>query len=272
MTGRLYKGDPLTPSEREELEEDLISFCDRELDLLGDIRGLDVLYAGGSSLLWIEGLSQRIGENGTLTAIDMDTERVHEMQASLGEAELAAPVHLLVGDIFAIPFVSGIFDLVYSSGLFHELDVKGRKAEDALAALRAVARPGGRVVTADFVDSEPAVQLEDEELEAALRYESYGSEVYGIGPPQRLIALHETLFMDVRWQVQPPRSIRHLEKLVLAEDEPTELSSLPPATARRLRVRRDALQGRILHEGYTAPASLHVEGHLMYVYRAPRKG
>ena len=127
----------MTPREREELEEDLISFCDRELDLLGDIRGLDVLYAGGSSLLWIEGLSQRIGENGTLTAIDMDTERVAETQASLGEAELASPVHLLVGDIFAIPFGSGTFDLVYSSGLFHELDVKGRKAEDALAALRA---------------------------------------------------------------------------------------------------------------------------------------
>lgn len=262
----------MTPRERQELEEDLISFCDRELDLLGDIRGLDVLYAGGSSLLWIEGLSQRIGENGTLTAIDMDTERVAGMQASLGEAELASPVHLLVGDIFAIPFGSGTFDLVYSSGLFHELDVKGRKAEDALAALRAVARPGGRVVTADFVDSEPAVQLEDEELEAALRYESYGSEVYGIGPPQRLIALHETLFVDVRWQVQTPRSIRHLGKLVLAEDEPTELSSLPPATARRLRVRRDALQGRILHEGYTAPTTLCVEGHVKYVYRTSRKG
>lgn len=262
----------MTPRERQELEEDLISFCDRELDLLGDIRGLDVLYAGGSSLLWIEGLSQRIGENGTLTAIDLDTERVAEMQASLGEAELASPVHLLVGDIFAIPFGSGTFDLVYSSGLFHELDVKGRKAEDALAALRAVARPGGRVVTADFVDSEPAVQLEDEELEAALRYESYGSEVYGIGPPQRLIALHENLFMDLQWRVSPPRSIRHLGKLVLAEDEPTELSSLPPATARRLRVRRDALQGRILHEGYTAPTTLCVEGHVKYVYRTSRKG
>ena len=86
-----YKQDPLTPGEREELEDDLIAFCDRELDLLGDIRGLDVLYAGGSSPLWIEGLSQRIGENGTLTAIDMDAERVEETQDSLGEAGLAAP-------------------------------------------------------------------------------------------------------------------------------------------------------------------------------------
>ncbi|HLL57708.1 MAG TPA: hypothetical protein VK359_07270 [Rubrobacteraceae bacterium] len=68
MPHGLYKWDPLTSEERDEYENDLISFCDRELDLLGDIEGLDVLYAGGSSLLWIEGLSQRIGEKGSLNA------------------------------------------------------------------------------------------------------------------------------------------------------------------------------------------------------------
>ena len=72
MTQGLYKQDPLTPGEREELEDDLIAFCDRELDLLGDIKNLDVLYAGGSSPLWIEGLSQRIGAGGSVTAIDID--------------------------------------------------------------------------------------------------------------------------------------------------------------------------------------------------------
>jgi hypothetical protein len=46
----------------------------------------------------------------------------------------------------------------------------------------------------------------------------------------------------------------------LAEDEPTELSLLPQATARRLRESRDAMRGRILSEGYTRPATLYVEG------------
>src|SRR5919107_288842 len=36
MTERLYKQDPLSPREREQLEDDLIAFCDRELDLLGN--------------------------------------------------------------------------------------------------------------------------------------------------------------------------------------------------------------------------------------------
>ena len=219
-----------------------------------------MLYAGGSSPLWIEGLSQRLGENGTLTAIDLDTERVDETQASLGEAELAAPVRLLAGDIFAVPFAPGIFDLVYSSGLFHELDVEERSVADALSALGSVARSGGRVVTADFVDAEPALQLQDEELEAELRRLAHGSEVYGIGPAERLIALHRQLFRDVRWRYTPPQEIRHLWKLVLAEDEPAALSSLPPEAAELLRERRRALRRRISNEGYTRPATLYVEG------------
>ena len=260
MTERLYKQDPLTPGEREELEDDLIAFCDRELDLLGDIRDLNVLYAGGSSPLWIEGLSQRIGENGNLVAIDLDAERVDETQVSLDGAELAAPVRLLAGDIFAMPFGPGSFDLAYSSGLFHELDVKERGPTDALLALRSVARSEGRVVTADFVDSEPAVQLEDEALAAELRREAYGSEVYGIGPPERLVMVHDKILSDVRWRLEAPMGIRHLWKLVLNEDEPAAFTSLPPEVARRLRARRSALRNRIVGEGYTRPATLYVEG------------
>ena len=260
MTERLYKDDPLTPGEREELESDLIAFCDRELGLLGDIGGLDVLYAGGSSPLWIEGLSQRVGEDGSVTAIDLDVERVVEARVSLGEAELTSEVHLLAGDVFEIPFGPGTFDLVYSSGLFHELDVTEKSGQEALADLRDVARPGGRVATSDFVGSEPAAQLEDEELGAELMHEVFGRELYGIGPPDRLIAVHEELLADVRWRVSPPWKIRHLEKLVLSEDEPAELVSLPPATATRFRERREALRTRILREGYTRPATIYVEG------------
>src|SRR5215216_2547378 len=94
MPGKLHKGDPLEPGEREEFEEDLIGLCDRELDLLGDIRGLDVLYAGGSSLLWLEGLSQRIGERGNLIALESDAERVGEARELLEGVDLTSPVCL----------------------------------------------------------------------------------------------------------------------------------------------------------------------------------
>jgi hypothetical protein len=260
MPGGLYKGDPLKPRERAELEVDLISLCDRELDLLGDVNGLDVLYAGGSSVLWIEGLSQRIGEGGSLATLDSDAARLGEARELLGEAGLASPVRLFAGDVFEPPFGSRTFDLVYSAGLFHELDVRERTAEDALAALVAATRPGGRVSTSDFISSAPALQLEDEEIEAELAREASGAELYGIGPPERLVALHEKLLSAVRWLVSPPYVLRHLDRLIVAESEPGELTHLPAGAQKRLRRRREALLQRVRREGYTRPATLYVEG------------
>jgi Methyltransferase domain len=260
MTDGSYRQDPLTPEERDEFEDDLLSFCDRELDLLGDIRGMDVLYAGGSSLLWLEGLSQRTGEEGTVTALDLDRERVEVAREDLEHADLRAPVRLVAGSVFELPFDPKSFHLVYSAGLFHELDVAERSVEEALLALASVARPGGRVATEDFVDAVPAAQLEDESLDADLARLCFGRELFGIGPPGRLIALHEEGLSDVRWRVSGPQEIRHLGKVVLAEEEPTSFATLPPGSAERLRVRREALRGRVRREGYTRPATLYVEG------------
>ena len=260
MTDGLYPYDPLTPEEREEFENDLVSFCDRELDLLKDIRGLDILYAGGSSLLWIEGLSQRVGERGSVTALDVDNKRVETTKRNLENADLPAPVRLVTGDVFRPPFDPGSFDLVYSAGLFHELDVRERDAAEALSALAAVTRPGGRVATGDFVDSLSAAQLEDEKLDADLVLASSGKELFGIGSPQRSVALHEEILSDLRWRISRPFRIRHLDKVVLADDEPAELSSLPPKVAQSWRLHREALRERIRREGYTRPATVYVEG------------
>jgi SAM-dependent methyltransferase len=259
MPGRSYDDDPLNLQEREELEDDLISFSDRELDLLGDLRGLDVLYAGGASPLWLEGLSRRIGEEGSLTALDLDAERLDEARETLGDADLAAPVGFVTGDVFEPPFEPRTFDLVYSAGLLHELDVGERRAKDALAALVSVVRPGGRVATSDFVDSVPAVQLEDELLQAELAREVSGARFYGIGAPERLVALHEQFLTEVRWRVSPPHEVRHLDRLVLAE-VPEGLSLTPADTHERLRERRKAFLNRVRCKGYTRPATLYVEG------------
>ena len=260
MTGRLYKGDPLGSGEREEFEADLIAFCERELDLLGDIRNLEVLYTGGSSLLWLEGLSQRIGEEGSLTALDSDAQRVEEARELREEADLTSPVRLVAGDVFEPPFRPQSFDLVYSAGLFHELDVRERTAEDALIALASMTRPGGRIATSDFVDSVSAVQLEDEELQRELAHETSGSELYGIGPPERLVALHERALADVRWRLSPPYNMRHLDKLVLAEEEPASLTLLPAFAQEQLHGSREIFLERVRREGYTRPATLFIEG------------
>ena len=261
MPPRLYKGDPLSPDEREAFEVDLISFCDRELDLLDDVRGLDILYAGGVSLLWIEGLSQRVGPDGSVTALDTDSERVEASRELLREADLAAPVGIFAGNVFDPPFATGTFDLAYSAGLFHELDVSEKPARDAIASIASVVRTGGRVATSDFVDFVPAVQLEDEKLQRELARETLGAELYGIGLLERLVTLHEALLTDVRWRLSPPHPIQHLDKIVLAEEEPEELRALlSKGTRRRLRERRGALRECIKREGYTRLATLYVTG------------
>jgi len=237
----------------------LISFCECELDLLGDIEGLTVLYAGGSSPLWIEGLSRRIGRDGTLITLEADAARVEEARELLLKAGLAAPVRLTTGNVFQPPFSPGTFDLAYSAGLFHELDILASPAKEALAALASMVRPGGRVATSDFVDSVPAVQLADEELQRELGRETSSAEPYGVGPPDRLITLHEALLAKVRWRISSPSPVRYLDKIVLAE-EPEELRGLPAGTRRRLRERREALRVRIQREGYTRLATLYVEG------------
>ena len=258
----MVNGHPLTPGEREKYETDLISFCDRELDWLGDIQGLDVLYAGGVSLLWIEGLSQRIGENGSLTALEIDGEKVEEAQQKLPDADLRSPVRLITGDVLYPPFGPDSFDLAYSAGLFHELDVRDEPAEKVLEALVYTIRPGGRISTGDFVDTVPSVQVEEERLQADLIEGLFGRRLYGIGAPERLVALHENFLSDVRWSVSGPHHIRHLGKLVLDEGEPAAFQLLPPDAAQAIRVRREGLRERIRHEGYTRAATLYVEGTL----------
>ncbi len=260
MASGSQSGDPLTPEEREELEEDLISFCDRELDLLGDIRGLNVLYAGGSAPLWVEGLSGRIGGSGSLTALDLDEELVRERRGLLDDADLPAQVCLVAGSVFETPFEHNTFDLVYSAGFFHELDVREKPVERALSALVRVTRSGGRLATSDFVDLVPAAQVEEEKLQSDLAHAAFGGELYGIGLPERLVALHEEFLSAVRWRVSPPYPIRHLDRLLLAESEPPELSLVPPETAEGLRERRGALRDLIRREGYTRPATLYIEG------------
>jgi SAM-dependent methyltransferase len=248
-------------AEREEFEWDLVAFCDRALDLLGDISGMRVLYAGGAAPLWLEGLAERIGLTGSLTALEADAEKVDEARRWIADEEPSCPALIVAGSVFSPPFAPGSFDLVYSAGLLHELDVSRDPARNAIHALAATLIPGGRLATEDFVDTHSAVQLEDEALEDELRLTLTGEEAYGIGSAERLISLHQKELERVSWRELPPFGLRHLDRLVLAEEEPHEYTQLTETARASLRERRLALRERVLREGYTRPATLYVEGH-----------
>lgn len=260
MPDGLYREDSLPSGERREFEEDLIAFCDRALDLLGHISGIDVLYAGGAAPLWLEGLAERIGPEGSLTSVEADAERAAQSRRWIEGAELPCPVSVVTGDVLSPPFAVGSFDLVYSAGLLHELDASRGSAESAIRALVATLRPGGRLATDDFVDSLPAVQLEDEALEVALREALHGERPYGVGSPERLLALHADTLESVVWRVLAPFELRHLDTLFLSERDPLGYEKLPEIERESLRGRRRDLRERVRREGYTRPATLYVEG------------
>lgn len=254
--------DLLTPEERDEYETDLIAFSDRELDLLGDIAGRNVLYAGGTSPLWIEGLVERIGENGSLTVLDLDEDGLANAEASFAPDDLPLRPRFVVGDVFDPPLERGTFDLVYSSGLFHELDVSERSVGDALSAMANVLRSGGRFAASDFVDDVDAAHIEDEAIEAEVRRLAAGTDLFEVGCSGRLVEILENGFdgfVSCEHSIHAPFPIRHLGKFFLADPEPAgieKLDALAPHGAERLRHRRERLRERVEAEGYDRPATL----------------
>lgn len=251
--------DPLTSEERNEHESDLIAFCDRELGLLGDIRGRNVLYAGGTSPLWIEGLAERIGGSGSLTVLDKDEDGLSRAEAAFAPDDLPLCPRFVAGDVFDLPFERGTFDLVYSSGLIHELDVSEKSAKEALSAMASVLRFGGRLATSDFVDDVGAVQIEDEAIEAEVEWRVSGAKRCGIGSSERLVEILEDGFVLRGHSLHPPFPIRHFDKIFLAEPEPVVFETLDPHEAEHLRHRRGHLRERARADGYTRPATLFFE-------------
>lgn len=238
----------------------MIAFCDRELDLLGDISGRNVLYAGGTSPLWIEGLAQRIGAAGSLIAVDLDAEGLRAAKTAFSPNDLPMEPDYVAVDVFDLPFARDTFDLVYSSGLLHELDASKREGGvlDALRGMEAVVRPGGVVVAGDFVDDLPSSQVEEERIFAEVSHLTTGAGMFGIGSRGRIERLLESAFVSYGTEGHPPFGIRHLDTLFLAQPVPERLDSLKRADAGRLRLRWQKLRERVEQDGYTRPATVRI--------------
>ncbi|WP_119069375.1 class I SAM-dependent methyltransferase [Rubrobacter indicoceani] len=252
----MNRDDPLSPQERDEYERDLIRFCDRELDLLGDIAGKSVLYAGGTSPLWIEGLAERIGPEGSLSVLDADGDGLSAAQESFAPDDLPLTPEYVAGDVFNLPFPVARFDLAYSSGLLHELDVAEGEIAEALRSLESVVRAGGFVAASDFVSDVPAVQVEEEGIFAEAARLATGSKLFGVGGSDRIEGLLRGPFGRHGLRVCPPFPVRHLDRLFLAQPEPDGFDLLKADDAARLRARWEGLKLRVKAEGYTRPATV----------------
>lgn len=122
-----------------------------ELDLRGDERLLDMGCGRGMVLV------QAAGRLTTGTAVGLDLWRTGDQsgndedtaRANARAAGVADRVELRTGDMTAMPFEDGTFDLVVSSLAVHNIpdaDARRKAIEEAARVLR----PGGRLVIADF--------------------------------------------------------------------------------------------------------------------------
>ncbi|MEK9659376.1 MAG: methyltransferase domain-containing protein [Chloroflexota bacterium] len=111
------------------------------VDWLAIAPGAQAMEAGSGAGGFTVVLAQAVGPDGQVTALDANEQLLGVARDSVEKAGLGARVRYAAGDLAALPFPDGSFDLTWSSRTVHHLaDQVG-----ALRELARVLRPGGRL-------------------------------------------------------------------------------------------------------------------------------
>ena len=125
----------------------------RTLDAAGLAPGervLDVCCGTGTLTL---AARARVGANGSVHGVDASPEMIARATAKAADSD----VHFQIAQAQALPFPEGSFDVVLCSLGFHHLPEEARDA--ALAEMRRVLAPGGRVLLVEFTKTRGAWAL-----------------------------------------------------------------------------------------------------------------
>lgn len=104
-----------------------------------------VLDIGFRQIKAMQLFAELVGDSGSVTGIDINSEHVANAQTALGEAS-STNIHAVEGSILDLPFPDDTFDVVFCLGVLHEIQDLGR----AIREIARVLRLGGRAVIADF--------------------------------------------------------------------------------------------------------------------------
>jgi ubiquinone/menaquinone biosynthesis C-methylase UbiE len=117
----------------------------RRLELVGVEPGMRVLDAGAGSGAVSRVISDLVGGDGSVVALDKSTDRA-AFTAKNAALRHVSRLRVVQGDLYHLPFTSDSFDLVWCEFVFEYLH------DPALAAttLARVVRPGGKLVIADL--------------------------------------------------------------------------------------------------------------------------
>jgi ubiquinone/menaquinone biosynthesis C-methylase UbiE len=124
-------------------------------------RVLDAGCGGGSFLVLIAGY---LGPDGAISALDLAPDSIAALEARLASAPLSCPVEARVGAITALPYPDDQFDAVWVGNVL--LYLSDEDMATALAELRRVIRPGGRLAVKEpdpglqrFYPADPMINL-----------------------------------------------------------------------------------------------------------------
>lgn len=115
-------------------------YCSREelLALLAPFEGATVADLGSGTGFYTDDVAPRVK---ACHAVDVQA-AMHELHREKG---VPGNVELVTADVADLPFADGALDAAFSTMTYHEY-----ASEAALAELRRVVRPGGRLVTVDW--------------------------------------------------------------------------------------------------------------------------
>ncbi len=108
--------------------------------------GGEVLDAATGTGIVAVAVALALGERVRVVGVDVSEGMLEVAARNVARAGVSERVSLLRSSVEALPFEDGTFDLVNCSLALHHTDIPR-----ALAELRRVLRPGGRLVISDFV-------------------------------------------------------------------------------------------------------------------------
>lgn len=181
---------------------------EESLRYVGIKPGWNVLDAGCGGGGFLSLMSELVGSNGSITAMDLAPENVAHVEALAGNGQLPDTVRAKVGSLVSLPFGDSTFDCVWSANVVQYL--KETEFDQAMEEFKRVLRPGGTVALKDFDNSNVAFFPMDVSVMARYmsgrRAKSAATQTLGAGCGWSLASrLRRAGFADIRrrgWLVE----------------------------------------------------------------------
>ncbi len=123
------------------------------LALLHPSPGEQVLDAGTGTGRLAIALGDQVGDAGKVFGVDISPAMLRQARRQVARTPISDRIELRLGDVRALPFADGSLDGAVVSLVLELLPPEGTSA--ALAELRRVVRPGGRIVLAALAEEMP---------------------------------------------------------------------------------------------------------------------